>query len=329
VARPRLNDLSGSEWIRFTRSWFVENPPPRRPAELAHPAKFPESMAESFVRFFTRPGMTVLDPFAGTGSTLVAALRAGRRAVGFELNPRYAAAARARVRRAAEGRPGLGAEVLALDARRLEDERRRRGWPPFDLVFTSPPYWDMLSRSRGGVHSVHRRRRAAGLDTVYSEDPRDVGNLHDYEAFLAATTEILAGAARSLAVGRYLVVVAQNLRDPEGRIRRLAWDLVGRLEGRDGLAFQGERIWCQDAKPLGIWGYPATFVPNYHHHYCLVFRRGPADGGAAPAGKATAPTGARRRRGPTRSGRRRRRGRGRSRSRTPGASRSRPSGAGR
>jgi hypothetical protein len=40
-----------------------------------------------------------------------------------------------------------------------------------------------------------------------------------------------------------------------------------------GLSFQGERIWCQDSKKLGIWGYPTVFVPNYHHHYCLIFRR--------------------------------------------------------
>jgi hypothetical protein len=39
--------------------------------------------------------------------------------------------------------------------------------------------------------------------------------------------------------------------------------------------FQGERIWCQNTKPLGIWGYPKIFVPNYHHHYCLIFRKAP------------------------------------------------------
>ena len=40
--------------------------------------------------FFTRKGETVLDPMAGTGSTLVAALRAGRNSYGIELNPKYA-----------------------------------------------------------------------------------------------------------------------------------------------------------------------------------------------------------------------------------------------
>jgi len=81
-------------------------------------------------------------------------------------------------------------------------------------------------------------------------------------------------------------VVAQNLRDPEGRIRPMAWDLARRIEGASAASYrsnskggrarwvlQGERIWCQNTKPLGIWGYPKIFVPNYHHHYCLIFRK--------------------------------------------------------
>ena len=57
---------------------------------------------------------------------------------------------------------------------------------------------------------------------------------------------------------------------PHGEVLPLAWDLARRIS-RTWL-FQGERIWCQNSKPLGIWGYPRVFVPNYHHHYCLIFR---------------------------------------------------------
>ena len=47
-------------------------------------------MAQEFIEFFTKEGETVLDPMAGTGSTLVAALRCGRNSYGIELNPKYA-----------------------------------------------------------------------------------------------------------------------------------------------------------------------------------------------------------------------------------------------
>ena len=70
----KLNNLDPKSWLKFQKSWFVHNPPPRKKGVLVHPAKFPETMAQEFIEFFTRQGETVLDPMAGTGSTLVAAL---------------------------------------------------------------------------------------------------------------------------------------------------------------------------------------------------------------------------------------------------------------
>src|SRR5436190_14255141 len=86
----KLNDLDSKTWLKFQKSWFIHNPPPRKKDVIVHPAKFPESMAQEFVEFFTKRGETVLDPMAGTGSTLVAALRAGRHSYGIELNRKYA-----------------------------------------------------------------------------------------------------------------------------------------------------------------------------------------------------------------------------------------------
>ncbi len=92
--RNRLNDLDPKTWLKFQKSWFVHNPPRRRKEVLQHPAKFPESLAQEFIEFFTKPGECVLDPMAGTGSALVAALRCGRHSYGIELNPEYTEMAR-------------------------------------------------------------------------------------------------------------------------------------------------------------------------------------------------------------------------------------------
>ncbi|MCI4341349.1 MAG: site-specific DNA-methyltransferase [Thermoplasmata archaeon] len=286
--RPRLNELTGREWIRFTRSWFVENPPPRRPEERAHPAKFPESLAAAFIGFFTRAGEWVVDPFAGTGSTLVAAQQLGRPSWGLELNPRFARAANLRLARGADP-SAVPARVFAADARRLRALRTEQELARPSFVLTSPPYWDMLRQSRGGVRSVHRRRAESGLATQYSRDHRDLGNTTGYEPFLRELLPILRDAGSLLGPGRYMVVVLQNLRDPSGAYRRLAWEVASGLD-RGALEFQGERIWCQDSKPLGIWGYPVTFVPNIHHHYCLVFRRrASTTGGSDDRGGASRP----------------------------------------
>lgn len=54
-----------------------------------HPAPFPLSLPSRLIRMFSFPGDTVLDPFAGTGTTLLAAKLLGRKAVGVEVEERY------------------------------------------------------------------------------------------------------------------------------------------------------------------------------------------------------------------------------------------------
>jgi DNA modification methylase len=280
--RNMLNDLTGREWIRFTKTWLIVDSPRyhrNRSTEL-HPARYPEELVREFVLFFTKAGEWVFDPFAGSGATLLAALEVGRNAVGLELSRRYAAVAEERV---TTDSLEAAAYVHRADARRAGDADFWREDPPpglplgeaglplFDFVMTSPPYWNMLRRSRGGVESAHKQRARRGLDTAYSEAPEDLGNVADYADFLQQLCRVLEAAAGLLRPERYLVVVAQNLRAPDGDIITLAWDLQREL-GRT-LQFQGERIWCQNSKPLGIWGYPRLFVPNYHHHYCLIFRK--------------------------------------------------------
>src|SRR5512133_3873413 len=139
----KLNDLDSKRWLKFQKSWFIHNPPPRKKGVLVHPAKFPETMAQEFIEFFTKQGETVLDPMAGTGSTLVAALRAGRNSYGVELNPKYAEIAQQIIE---EERNVLGqsverltSKVICGDATQITNYQL----PIVDYILTSPPYWDM------------------------------------------------------------------------------------------------------------------------------------------------------------------------------------------
>src|SRR5215216_510017 len=107
----KLNDLDSKRWLKFQKSWFIHNPPPRKKGVLVHPAKFPETMAQEFIEFFTKEGETVLDPMAGTGSTLIAALRTGRNSYGIELNPKYAEIAKQIIE---DERTSLGSSIENL-----------------------------------------------------------------------------------------------------------------------------------------------------------------------------------------------------------------------
>lgn len=69
----------------------------RDPAGVRHPAVFPESLVERCIKGWSAPGDLVLDPFAGSGTTVKVAQDLGRRCVGVELNPAYAEVARQRI----------------------------------------------------------------------------------------------------------------------------------------------------------------------------------------------------------------------------------------
>lgn len=276
--RSPLNGLDVRAWMRFTRSWFLCNPPARTRDQVRHPAKFPEGMAREFIEFFTAAGETVLDPFAGVGSAVAAAAAAGRRGVGIELSPEFQAIAAGRADLGPDGR------VLLGDARQAPALLGEAGIEQVDYAVTSPPYWDMLRQERGNVESAHRRRRKAGLRTAYSDQPEDLGNIPDYDRFLAELTAILGGLRSVLAPGRYLTVIVQNVRVPGGEVRPLAWDLARGLAKT--FTFKGERIWVQDNKPLGCWGWPSEFVTNVHHHYCLNFKNDRSDPAMHPGGVA-------------------------------------------
>jgi DNA modification methylase len=279
--RNTLNDLTGTEWIKATKSWLVcdsRRYHQNRNTEL-HPARYPEELVAQFLRFFTKAGGWVLDPFCGSGATLVAALEEGRNAVGVELSRRYVEMTRSRLSGLSDG---LHAEVLRADSRQIAADEtwadgpipvEDDGLPRFDFIMTSPPYWNMLRKSRGGVKSTHKERAEQGLDTDYGESEGNLGLVTEYEDFVEQLGQVFDRCARLLKPKKYMVIVAQNVRVPEGYVRPLAWDIARRVSESEKLTFQGERIWCQDSKKLGIWGYPTTFVPNYHHHYCLIFRR--------------------------------------------------------
>ena len=261
----RLNDLDSKTWLKFQKSWFIHNPPPRQSDVLRHPAKFPESLAREFVEFFTRRGQTVLDPMVGTGSTLLACLESGRHAIGVELNPVYADLARQRLAEARQATPApeLRLELHQADASRLAE----LDLPPVDYVFTSPPYWDML-RSPGAA-TQRRRRGSTDRDVTYSDDPADLGNVADYAAFLDRLVAVYAGLRTVLVPGAYLTIIVKNVKK-RGRVYPLAWDLARRLS--ETFILKDEKIWCQDNIRLAPYGLGHAWVSNTFHHYCLQFR---------------------------------------------------------
>lgn len=268
--RNSLNDLTGKQWIQHTKSWLVVD---GKPGSLSkeiknHPASFPPALAEHFISFFTKKGEWVLDPFLGIGSTMIACQNLDRKCLGFELNHEYAEYSKKRCKILNNTEKSY--IVINDDARNAIKHWEAISIDQVKLVITSPPYWNMLKKSRGGVISAHKKRIKNGLDEFYSQEKQDLGNINDVELYLKELTQLFENLKVMLAPNAYLIIILQNCRPKDGVMMPLAWDFAHHLKSYYKL--RQEYIWCQDQKFAGIWGFPTTYVSNVHHHYCLVFQ---------------------------------------------------------
>ena len=267
--RNKLNDLTSTEWIPETISvWNQKGLGAKHPdvkIEKQHPAPFSFTDVARLIRFFTKKGNVVLDPFVGIGSTLKAAAVEGRKGVGIELNGKYAELAKERIETEIEATSDIEDQViLEGDSRELLDTLDENS---VDFVVTSPPYWNILHKED---HKVKQERKANDLDTKYSDSEHDLGNIDDYEIFLDELTLILAKCVRPLKPKKYMAVVVSDFRDKSKYIMFHA-DLAKKLDAV-GLEMRGLKVLYQRHKRIFPYGYPYAYVPNIHNQYILILQ---------------------------------------------------------
>lgn len=266
--RNTLNDLSNTQWMIETKSVWFSCPPQRDKLKAQHPATFAESDVIRLIRFFTKAGQRVLDPFVGSGSTLVACAQCGRSGTGIELVEYWADVARKRIQECESnaGPNSVRQEVITGDAREamrsLPDEH-------FHFIVTSPPYWMILRKDKD--HKVKAERKAKGLKTRYSDYADDLGNCESYGQFLEELGKVFAECSRVLKPRRYMAVIVSDFRHKSKFVAYHAD--ISRLVESVGFSLEGITILVQDSKNLYPYGIPHAFVSNIHHQYVLVFRK--------------------------------------------------------
>jgi DNA modification methylase len=269
--RNQLNDLTAREWIPETVSVWNQRGlgagHPDAQIERQHPAPFSFTDVGRLIRFFTKKGHTVLDPFVGVGSTLKACAIDERHGIGIELNPDFAELTRQRL--ATEVRDMFstldGQRILEGDAR---DHLPTIATESVDLVVTSPPYWSILKKQD---HKVRQERLEKGLAKDYGTDTRDLANIESYDDFLRELTVILGECGRVLKRGRYMAIIVSDFRDKSKYIMFHA-DLARALEVH-GLEMRGLKVLYQRHKKVFPYGYPYAYVPNIHNQYILILQK--------------------------------------------------------
>ena len=250
--------VSKEEWREFTKTvWHIANV-----SHSSHPAVFPAEIPHRLIKLFTLYGETVLDPFAGTGTTATAALTLGRNAICVDQNPDYVELIKNTVS------PPVGSEVTLIvkqgDSRRLDFLEENS----IDLVVTSPPYWDKADYGNGGSN---------------------LGNIPSYRQFFLEIRPTFEECYRVLRPGRKIGIVTANVNQytEYGLLTfPLASDFVNLL--RDiGFLMVSEVIWSKDGTGgrWGSWGnqrpifgsypYPHNFLFKNVHEYILIFKKPP------------------------------------------------------
>jgi DNA modification methylase len=111
MATKALSMLSKAEMQAWFRSLWTDIPGTSNPK---HPAPYPVELASRLVRMFSFAGDTVLDPFLGTGTTMIAAMQTGRNSIGVEIDRSYTNQAIARCRKELLQPRGVGATDISL-----------------------------------------------------------------------------------------------------------------------------------------------------------------------------------------------------------------------
>ena len=292
-----LNELSGEEWLYFTKSiWSTAYPSELGHARRkAHGANKPPRLMCRLIEFFSRTGELVLDPFAGVGGTLLgAAIAQGpRRALGFELDPRWVDVYRSVVDELAAERDGRGplladigptdpGGVRSFDASGLELRRADTlaalpglADASVDFVATDPPYNVQLPLTMAGgkLAETHANRRTDYA--MVSDDPADLANSPDYATFLDRMETVLGECRRVLRPGRYAAVIVRDAyqdgryvftgRGPRGAGRAGRSRPEGRphlAPGRDAAAAVrlSERVRAEHRPPAHPGAPPGTLI---------------------------------------------------------------------
>jgi DNA modification methylase len=287
-----LNDLPGEEWLYLTKSLLTTAYPSElgHAARRAHGANKPPRLMARLIEFFSQTGELVLDPFAGVGGTLLGAAiaRGPRRAIGIELEPRWATIFETVVRDLSAERDGAGPELADLGS---ADPGGPRPFDPsglelrvgdaltvlptietgsIDHIATDPPYNLQLPMTMaGGPLAVEHANRRTDYAMV-TDSPLDLANAVDYPAFLDRMEVVFGELLRVLREDRYAVVIVRDAYQA-GRYVFTGSDLAARAAAV-GFVPKGDLIWYQAGTRLRPYGYPRAFVPNIVHQHVLVLR---------------------------------------------------------
>ena len=263
----RVNDLTGREWVFWTRSVITKPYPPDMQHALRsrHGGQKPPGLCADLIRVFTKSGETILDPFMGVGGVLLGASLSGRKAVGVEIDPRWI-----EIYREVCALEGIEVqEALLGDARTVLPGLDAGS---FDCVFTDVPYWkmDKAERSRGTFKRVGEAARPVRRSKLTAFSGGEYATKEDWRTHMAEVFALAVGLLKPK--GYLLSFIGDMYRD--NQYHCLSADLAQAISVIPGMVWKANIVWYDVSKKLHLYGYQYSYIPSLIHQNVLVFRKG-------------------------------------------------------
>jgi DNA modification methylase len=236
-----------------------------------HPATFPISLAKKVIELFTHKGELVLDPFVGSGTTLVAARETNRNAAGFDLQQKYIDLCEQQL---SQSSLFNDEKQIAIqdDAGNISDYFELE---TISLIWTSPPYANLLNRERKNKSRRIRKNEQLGEVEQYSQDPRDLGTM-ELDEYTHTMGDIFDSLLPLLRPKAHCVINVPDMWWENKRIT-IHVSLIEELRNR-GYELRNIIIWDRTniVNRIGIFGWPSNYITmGVTFEYLLDFWRPP------------------------------------------------------
>ncbi len=267
-----INCLTPKEWLKSQIGVWQFNYESRDVRDKSlHPATFPISLSKKVIELFTHQGELVLDPFVGSGTTLVAARDTNRNAVGFDLQQRYINLCEQRL---SQSELFSNSKQIAIkdDARYISSYLAPES---VSLIWTSPPYANLLNRQRKNKSRRDRKNEQLGKVEQYSQDPNDLGTM-ELSNYTQAMGDIYESLLPLLRPKAHCVINVPDMWWENKRIT-IHVSLIEELRKR-GYELRNIIIWDRTniVNNIGIFGWPSNYITmGVTFEYLLDFWRPP------------------------------------------------------
>lgn len=253
-----INCMTAKEWMKSQLGvwqFYYEGRDIRD--KSIHPATYPISLAKKCTELFTHRGELVVDPFVGSGTTLVAARDIHRNAIGFDLSEKYIRLCEERLNQ--QVLFGESKQIaICDDARNIEHYLKPE---TVSLFLTSPPYANLLNRKRKNKSRRSDQRKNSQYMQVeqYSQDPQDLGTL-DLERYSKEMSEIYKNLLPLLKPKAHCVINVPDMWWENKRVT-IHVSLIHALEDA-GYELRNIIIWDRTniVNKIGIFGWPNNYI---------------------------------------------------------------------